>query len=180
MKLASYLSTPSGALGVLNRLIRLRFGGSFIHDGVSSHCEIVFEPGDGVDDLMPDLTTQPDANGAYWCASSTMMDRIPSWSSVRAGKLAGVRFKRIAVHNSKWQLNDLDADERYAALWMHQNEGQVYGYMGVLGFAFWPANFLIRKNIGETCASACAKALRYDRGELFHPEILRVMTERRD
>ena len=64
MLLASYKSTRPGLQGLANVLIRLRLG------GIYSHCELVFQPGDGVDHLMPDGTTAPDENGALWCVSS--------------------------------------------------------------------------------------------------------------
>lgn len=45
-------------MGLGNVLIRLRLRGPY------SHSEIVFEPGDGVDHLMPDGTCALDVTGA--------------------------------------------------------------------------------------------------------------------
>ncbi len=59
MLLASYTSTRPGIQGIANRLIRWRL------DGLTSHSEIVFTPFDGVDDLMPDGSAAPDADGAH-------------------------------------------------------------------------------------------------------------------
>ena len=48
MKLAFYIGTRSPwYIGLGNRLVRLRLRSQI------SHCELLFEPGDGVDDLMP-------------------------------------------------------------------------------------------------------------------------------
>ena len=80
MKLASYTGTRPGVIGLGNILIRWRLKGDY------SHNEVVFEPGDGVDHLMPDGTCASDADGALWCVSSTGLDRIPTWSRARPGR----------------------------------------------------------------------------------------------
>ena len=116
MKLASYHGTRAGILGLGNILIRLRLR------GIYSHSEIVFEPGDGVDALMPDGTCEPDADGALWCVSSTGLEHIPPWSPRRAGKRGGVRFKRIVIKPDHWQLDDMPGAQA-AATWAVLNEG---------------------------------------------------------
>ena len=74
--------------------MRLRLGSQI------SHCELVFEPGDGVDDLMPDGTCAPvpiGNGGLYWAGSSAAAEPIPPWSPRRAGSKGGIRFKRLDV-----------------------------------------------------------------------------------
>ena len=84
----------------------------------------VFEPGDGVDDLMPrdssveaaQPSTRPDASGALWCASSAAAEPIPLWSPRRAGRRGGVRFKRIILRAAKApQLRRGTADQQHRA-----------------------------------------------------------------
>ncbi len=125
MKLASYVGTRDSLIGLGNRLIRLRLSGirqalqtdnSPSQDILrASYSEIVFEPGDGVDHLMPDGTCQPNEKGELWCVSSVGLERIPSFSHRRAGKLGGVRFKRINVNSSVWELDDPCASAQSAA-----------------------------------------------------------------
>lgn len=125
MKLASYVGTRDSIMGLGNRLIRLRLSGirqalqtdnTSIQDILrASHSEIVFEPGDNVDHLMPDGTCQPNEKGELWCVSSIGLERIPSFSRRRAGKRGGVRFKRINVNSSVWELDDPCASAQSAA-----------------------------------------------------------------
>ena len=99
MKLASYVGTRDSIVGLGSRLIRLRLSGirqalqtdntSFKDPLRASHSEIVFEPGDGVDDLMPDGTCRPNEKGELWCVSSVGLERIPHFSTRRAGKRGG-------------------------------------------------------------------------------------------
>lgn len=110
MKLASYKGTRAGLMGIGNWLIRLRLR------GIYSHSEIVFEPGDGVDALMPDGTCEPDADGALWCVSSTGLERLPTWSPRRAGRLGGVRFKRIVL-GDKWHLRKVEQHPLVCIYW---------------------------------------------------------------
>lgn len=160
MKLASYTGTRSGWRGIGNVLVRWRLGSPI------SHCELVFEPGDGVDDLMPRdgqtmlPTTQPVA-GEYWCASSSATDPMPTWSPRRAGKSGGVRFKRINVHDpSKWLLVDLDwmstTQRRFAAQWFADHQGALYDWQGIVGFLAWP---IPEKEGRWSCHEAVGRAL---------------------
>lgn len=136
MKLASYHGTRAGLMGLGNMLIRLRLRGPY------SHSEIVFEPGDGVDHLMPDGTCEPDASGALWCVSSTGLERIPPWSKRRPGKRGGVRFKRIAL-GEKWALDPVSNPEQ-AARWAVENEGRLYDWQLILGFLAWAVPTVLR------------------------------------
>lgn len=157
MKAAFYTGTRSGWRGIGNVLVRWRLRSQI------SHCELVFEPGDGVDDLMPRdgqtmlPTTQPVA-GEYWCASSSATDPMPTWSPRRAGKSGGVRFKRIDVSDrSKWLLVDVPwADARRAAQWFVDHQGALYDWQGIVGFIAWP----VPDKTGRwSCHEACAAAL---------------------
>lgn len=157
MKAAFYIGTRSGWRGIGNVLVRWRLRSQI------SHCELVFEPGDGVDDLMPRdgqtmlPTTQPVA-GEYWCASSSTTDPMPTWSPRRAGKSGGVRFKRIDVRDSsKWLLVDVPwADARAAALWFREHQGALYDWQGIIGFLAWVVPDKAQR---WTCHEACAAAL---------------------
>lgn len=149
---ASYVGTRSGIMGLGNIFIRLRIceGGqkwkqalqlNAIHGQTvlrASHTELVFEPGDGVDDLMPDGTCEPDADGALWCLSSTGLEHVHPESIRRAGKLGGVRFKRINVHNAKWQHQPIRKSlARRAATWGVENSGRLYDWQLILSFLSW-------------------------------------------
>lgn len=161
MKLAFYTGTRSGWRGIGNWLTRIRLRSRI------SHCELVFEPGDGVDDLMPRdgvtmlPTAQPNALGEFWCASSAAAEPLPAWSVRRAGRSGGVRFKRIDVNDtSKWILVDLPwmtpMDKRIAARWFRDHEGSLYDWQVVFGFLAW---WLPEKGGRWTCHEACGAAL---------------------
>lgn len=152
MKLASYHGTRAGLSGIGNRLIRLRLR------GVISHTEVVFEPGDGpvVAALMPDGKLEPDANGALWCASATATERLPDWSRRRAGKMGGVRFKRIAPTPDRWYLRETFADPLQAALWACRNEGVPYDWQLIVGYLAW----VVPHGLGKVhCSEASASML---------------------
>ena len=163
MLLASYNSTRPGLQGVANRLIRARLR------GIYSHNELVFEPGDGVDALMPDGTCEPDAQGALWCVSSTGLERIPSWSKRRPGKRGGVRFKRIVL-GDKWTLDPVSNPEQ-AAQWARDNEGRLYDWQLILGFLAW---LIPEKRSRVICSEACAEMLGFDDAWRFYPCVLRA------
>lgn len=146
MQLASYRGTRPGLQGIANRLIRLRLRGPY------SHSEVVFEPGDGVDHLMPDGTCQPDAEGALWAASSVAAERLPAWSRTRAGRWGGVRFKRIPFDPDRWDLVPLRGNPQRAATRARLIEGQLYDWRGVAGFLAWPLGQASRR---WTCHEAC-------------------------
>lgn len=168
MKLASYVGTRSGLMGIGNAIIRLRLGGR------ESHSEVVFEPGDGplVAAMMPDGSLDPDADGALWCCSSVGMERIPMWSSRRPGRVGGVRFKRIAL-GSSWELDRTSADPLRAAQWAAANEGMLYDWQAVLRYLVW---VVPQKMARGMCSEACAEMLgvQPDDAHLFDPRVLRA------
>ena len=160
MLLASYKSTRPGIQGIANRLIRWRLR------GIYSHSEIVFEPTDGVDDLMPDGSAAPDADGALWCVSSVAAERLPAWSQARAGRYGGVRFKRIALSPERWDFVRLHGDARLAAIRARFVEGDAYDWPGVAGFVWWP----IRALAGWwSCAELCSYLIGIDEPERQDP-----------
>lgn len=168
MKLASYIGTRSGIMGLGNILIRLRLGGR------ESHSEVVFEPGDGpeVAALMPDGSLEPDANGALWCCSSVGLERMPAWSKRRAGHLGGTRFKRIVL-GDHWALDATLADPLQAARWASENEGSLYDWQAVVRFVFW---VLPQKLSRGMCSEVCARmfGIPEDDAYLFDPRVLRA------
>lgn len=167
MMLASYHGTRAGLLGLGNVLIRLRLRGRY------SHSEVVFEPGDGVDHLMPDGTCQPDASGALWCVSSTGLEHIPPWSARRPGKRGGVRFKRIVL-GGKWTLDPVSNPE-HAARWAVDNEGRLYDWQLILGFLAWAVP---HKRSRVMCSEACADMLGLGDAWRFDPCVLRAVVAR--
>jgi len=152
-------------MGLGNILIRLRLR------GIYSHSEIVFEPGDGVDALMPDGTCAPDADGALWCVSSTWLEHIPAWSPRRPGKRGGVRFKRIVL-GDKWTLDATPACPQRAAQWALDNQGRLYDWQLILGFLAW----VIPHNSSRVmCSEACAEMLGLQDAWRFDPCALRAV-----
>ncbi len=163
MQLASYHSTRPGWQGIANRLIRLRLR------GIYSHNEIVFEPSDGVDQWMPDGTCQPDASGALWCVSSVAAERLPAWSKRRAGKVGGVRFKRIRIDPDRWHLQPLHGDPRVAALIARRDEGAMYDWQLIASFLAW---LIPHKSARWTCSEFCAHLLGIHQPERIDPCVL--------
>jgi hypothetical protein len=170
MKLASYIGTRKGLMGIGNVLIRLRLGGR------ESHSEIVFEPGDGVDHLMPDGTCQPDANGALWCCSSVGLERMPAWSKRRAGRIGGVRFKRIDVSGDHWAVDESRADALLAAQWASDNEGRLYDWQAIARYLLWVLPPKVSRGM---CSEVCATMLGAPERDahLFDPRLLRVVVK---
>ena len=165
MKAAFFLGTREPwYVGLGNRLVRLRLRSQI------SHCEMVFEPGDGADSLMPDGSAAPDVSGALWCAGSSASDVMPGWSPRRAGRHGGVRFKRINLDNDRWQLVDLPwADARYAANWFKVNQGALYDWQGIFGFVAWP---IPNKTGRWACHEACAAAMAFPEPHRLDPASL--------
>lgn len=160
MRLASYTSTRPGLQGIANRVIRWRLR------GIYSHSEIVFEPGDGVGAWMPDGTCNPDKDGALWCVSSVAAERLPAGSQRRPGALGGVRFKRIAMDESRWDLVRVQADPLKAAALAGLIEGAMYDWQGVLGFVSW---LIPNKDDRWSCAEVCAYLLGFAEAWRFDP-----------
>jgi len=170
MKLASYKGIRSGIMGLGSHLIRWRL------NDVYSHSEIIFEPGDGVDHLMPDGTTEPQ-EGYYWAVSSTGLEKIPSWSNRRAGKTGGVRFKRIKFEDAKWDIQDLPSkhfDAVKVAKLARRIEGALYDWQLILGFI---AFFIPNKKSRFMCSEVCAYLLEYSASERYDPSNLHSFTD---
>jgi hypothetical protein len=164
MLIASYKGRQAGLRGLANVLICWRLGGDY------SHSEVVFMPGDGVDHLMPDGTTQP-LDGAYWCASSVAWEKMPTWSARRPGHRGGVRFKRIKIDPAKWDLRPARAGAcpKFAARWFRAYEGWLYDWRLILGFVAW----LLRNKAGRfICSGAVAASQRYPDHQRFDPCVL--------
>lgn len=185
MLLASYVGTHSGIHGVGNIAIRFRLSGlkqalqleALPGDETTtraSHSEIVFEPGDGVDSLMPDGTTQPDASGALWCVSSTGFDRLPTTSKRRPGKIGGVRFKRINVTSNKWRTKRLRSDPLVAATLAHKYEGTPYDFKLIAKELVW---FLPQGKTKMHCSEISATLLRLREAYRFNPCILEIVAD---
>lgn len=184
MKLASYVGTRDSIIGLGNRLIRLRLSGirqalqtdnTSIQDILrASHSEIVFEQGDNVDHLMPDGTCQPNEKGELWCVSSIGLERIPSFSRRRAGKRGGVRFKRINVSGTEWELDETIAEPETAAIWAVTNQGRLYDWQLILGFLAW---FIPNKRSRVMCSEACAEMLGLSDAHRFDPCTLQAVVK---
>ncbi|UBQ43940.1 hypothetical protein [Comamonas thiooxydans] len=158
MLLASYKSTRPGLQGLFNRIIRLRLRGQY------SHSEVVFEPGDGVGHLMPDASADPGHDGSLWCASSVAAEALPAFSQSRAGKTGGVRFKRVALDPSRWDLVKVNLDPVATAQWFRAHEGEMYDWQLILGFLSW---VIPQKDQRWTCSEACAAALGIPEAEAW-------------
>lgn len=150
MLLASYKSTRPGLQGLFNRIIRLRLRGQY------SHSEVVFEPGDGVGHLMPDGSALAGQDGSLWCASSVAAEALPEFSQRRAGKTGGVRFKRVVLDPSRWDVVKVNLDPMATAQWFKAHEGELYDWQLILGFISWA---IPQKDQRWTCSEACAAAL---------------------
>jgi hypothetical protein len=164
MKIASYKAIRSGFNGVFSHLIRRRLRSK------NSHTELVFEPSDGVDHLMPDGTCEPDENGALWCFSSSARDVIPAWSRYRAGRVGGCRFKRIVLAAEKW---DLDTPTRTnpvsAALKAQEIEGSPYDWQLIAGFLVW---FIPQAEAARHCTECVAECIGHPEPWRFDPAVL--------
>ena len=164
MLLASFASTRPGFMGLGNILIRFRLSGPY------SHTEVVFEPGDGVDDLMPDGTCQPDATGALWTASSVAWSRMPAWSRRRAGKRGGVRFERQVLDPAEWNLQPYRRSPVVAATAFRRFEGRPYDWRLIVRTVSWVMGLLAGiDNRRFDCAEIGAEAGRFPDAWRFDP-----------
>lgn len=170
MKLASYVGTRDGIMGIGNVLIRLRTG------GLETHSELMFEAHDGVGDLMPDGTCEPDADGALWHYSSVGLERMPDFSPRRPGSLGGARFKRI-VPGDKWAYSALYQDPVEAATRARDMQGSLYDWQAIFMYLFW---IIPNKLSRGMCSERIAIILGVDEKDacLFTPRLLRVAVER--
>lgn len=174
MKLISYKAVRPGFQALGSYAVRLRLLSDL------SHTEVMFMPGDGVDDLMPDGTCEPDADGAYWCASSTAAEKLPEFSKRRAGKYGGVRFKRIKLDPTHWMVQDIKGfSARSTAQWFKDNEGMAYDWRHILSFIGMVFYWIFRQGKDHvSCTEACAKAMGFNESENFNPKNLPPVIER--
>ncbi len=174
MLLASYIDIRPGVQGLANRLIRFRL------QALESHTEVVFQPGDGVDELMPDGSCEPDASGALWCASSVAWERLPKWSPRRAGRRGGVRFKRISLKPEHWHLQPYRRDPLKAAACFKRREGEAYSWRLILGWVGWLITVIWPPSRRKTvCSQISAEAGGVDRDQAYRldPATLRYVVE---
>lgn len=167
MKLLSYTGIRPGIQGLGSLAVQLGTNSPY------SHTEIMFEPGDGVDYLMPDNNLQPSTDGALWFASSSAGDRMPEWSTKRAGKLGGVRFKRNVLKPAHWLVQDLPRDifnPHDVAQWFVVHQGLAYDYRHIASFASAPMNLIFSHGVDHyTCTECIAAALGFKESHRFHP-----------
>ena len=130
--------------------------------------------GDGVDHLMPDGTCQPNEKGELWCVSSVVLERIPHFSTRRAGELGGVRFKRINVSGTEWELDETIAEPKTAAIWAVTNQGRLYDWQLILGFLVW---FIPNKKSRVMCSESCAEMLGLRDAHRFDPCTLQAVVK---
>lgn len=173
MKLASYKGRRKGFTGIFNVLIR------FWLMGKHSHSEVIFEPGDGVDHLMPDGTTEM-IDGTVWSFSSSGSDVIPKWAKIRAGEVGGCRFKRINYNldkytQDKWDVVPYPVDAVKAAELAVQNEGKAYDHRLNLGIVFRPILLIFGYRDGfVNCSKVCAILGQFEEPDRFDPCVLHV------
>lgn len=176
MKLLSYTGTRPGIAGIGNRLVRWRLSSPY------SHSEVMFEPGDGVEYLMPDGSLEPDADGAYWCASASATDVMPNWGDkrcVRAGAKGGIRFKRIVIKPENWTVCPYQFDAAQVASWFYVHEGDLYDWRHILSYLGMMANVITHQDEYRfTCAEACAAAAGFNKAEVFDPHNLPIVVGR--
>ncbi|MBU1352089.1 MAG: hypothetical protein KKB95_09370 [Gammaproteobacteria bacterium] len=158
MLLASYKVTRPGLQGIANRVIRLRLR------SIYSHCEVVFEPEDHVDQWMPDGSAARGGDGSLWCASSVAGERLPETSARRPGRMGGVRFKRIALNPDHWDVRRIASNPAQAAQWFKAHEGELYDWQLILGFVSW---VIPHKSERWTCSEASAAAQGVAEGEAW-------------
>jgi hypothetical protein len=106
--------------------------------GPYSHCEAVF--------------TQTDPQGATLCASASKMD-------------GGVRFKRIDLTSSNWDIFEFAADEAQCKEWFTKHIGLKYDVRGILGF-------VLRSGQDRNkyfCSEAVATSIGIDEAWRFDP-----------
>jgi len=149
MLIAFYKTTRPGRQGIANRIIRLRLRSKY------SHCELVFEPDDQVDQWMPDRSAARGEDGSLWCASSVAAEVLPEHTPRRGGKTGGVRFKRIVLNPDHWDLQRVAVNPKLAAQWFAEHEGELYDWQLILGFVSW---VIPHKSSRWTCSEASAAA----------------------
>lgn len=132
MKVIFFKGTSPGVAGWFDRGARFRLSGPY------SHCEVVFEPGDDVEDYMPDKSLEIDSEGRYWCFSSNFFDVMPAWSKRRAGKKGGARYRRIYLDPQLWDVIDIPFIKATDVIdLIDELEGLRYDLFGWLKFITW-------------------------------------------
>lgn len=105
---------------------------------------------------MPDGSAARGKDGALWCASSVAAEALPGFSKRRAGKSGGVRFKRVVLDPTRWDIVKVAFDPVITAQWFKAHEGEKYDWQLILGFMSW---VIPQKNQRWTCSEAVAAAL---------------------
>ncbi|MEG2046082.1 MAG: hypothetical protein RR100_04465, partial [Comamonas sp.] len=88
--------------------------------------------------------------------SSVAAEALPTFSPRRAGKTGGVRFKRVVLDPSRWDVVKINLDPMATAHWFRVHEGEMYDWQLILGFMSW---VIPQKDQRWTCSEACASAL---------------------
>lgn len=154
MLLASYIGTRTGLKGLISVIKRWYYKSRY------THSEIVFEPGDGVEDLMPDKSLDLTIDFEFWCASMVFGEIMPMSSPLRAGQNGGIRLKRIDVNDGNWDLIPIDPKlNRQVAAWFFSKLGQERDLY----------------NKKYTSSSAIAKALGIIDYQRFNPPALKSL-----
>lgn len=151
MKIASYKGTRAFPFNIGNILIRLRLRGDY------SHTELVFEPGDNVAEFMPDKSLEITSEG-FWSISAVALEKLPEYSKKRAGKVGGVRFKRINFDPSNWDIIEVpkSVSAQQVAKLANELEGDKYDWMLIGSFLAW---FLRNESKRFTCNELIAYLL---------------------
>ena len=186
MLVASYVGTRHGIAGAGNVLIRFRLSG--LQEAIrmvpaegssklrASHSELVFEPGDGVEHLMPDKSLER-VDGTLWCFSSNGTERLPEWSPRRKGKIGGARFKRIAVENdpTKWALTRLKrSDPVKAATIAYSLQGLPYDFKLILKEVVW---VFPQSETKKHCSEIVAYCLGVPEAERINPCLMQILAD---
>lgn len=167
MLLATYVGVTDGLQGVANILIQRRL------KSLLTHSELIFEPGEGVDEFMPDKNTYPLSDGSLWAASSVFAERLPDYSPIRPGEWGGVRFKRINIRTNNWvtiKLGFQREKKLEMAQWFQDNQGAKYDHSLIANYAIW---WLASNVEGRyMCSEAIATAMGMIEPHRYHPALL--------
>lgn len=165
MFLATYTGTRPGLQGIGNILIRTRLASPY------SHSEVVFEPTDGVDHLMPDGCARATQQNEYWAASSVFAERLPNYSPKRSKQMGGVRFKRIDTSNpNKWETVPLFMDPIPVATWFVLHQGMKYDRGLILNYLWWALKSDNKNKV--MCSESIAAAMGIEEAWRVDPAML--------
>lgn len=103
---------------------------------------------------------------------------MPLWSTKRANKIGGVRFKRIVIDPNKWIIRDTKRSAVEAAKVFVLCQGQKYDWKLIFNFIAW---FILvftkdREN-RKVCSEICAKALGFEESWRIDPPTLDRIVE---